>query len=97
MGDIWDWIEKYESLLDDYHNIQDQLSILTDMHNDLVNKYHLAVAKMEKMRCGENCKHSYWANTGSCYDRKCRLSYCDCIGYCDKWEMKNTEDESIFY
>lgn len=52
MGDIWDWIEKYESLLDDYHNLQDQLSILTDIHNDLVNKYHRLVAKLEEIENG---------------------------------------------
>lgn len=41
----------------------------------------------EKMKCGGNCRHGYYVNTGGCYDMKCRLTYCDCINCNDKWEL----------
>lgn len=44
----------------------------------------------EKMKCGENCKHSYYVNTGGCYDRKCRLTGCDCVNCTDKWELRKS-------
>lgn len=45
-------------------------------------------AQIEKMKCGQNCKHEYWVNTGGCYDQKCRFTGLDCVNCKDKWEMK---------
>lgn len=44
-------------------------------------------AQIEKMKCGENCKHLYHVNTGGCYDAKCDLNYLDCINCKNKWEL----------
>ena len=40
--------------------------------------------QIEKMKCGQNCKHSYLYQE----DRKCKLTYCDCINCKDKWELQ---------
>lgn len=40
--------------------------------------------QIEKMKCGQNCKHSYLYQE----DRKCKFTYCDCINCKDKWELK---------
>jgi len=45
-------------------------------------------AQIEKMKCGGNCKHEYWINTGGCYDQKCRFTGLDCTNCKDKWELK---------
>ena len=45
-------------------------------------------AQIEKMKCGGNCKHEYWINTGGCYDQKCRFTGLDCTNCKDKWEIK---------
>lgn len=45
-------------------------------------------ALIEKMKCGGNCKHEYWINTGGCYDQKCRFTGLDCTNCKDKWEIK---------
>ena len=39
--------------------------------------------QIEKMKCGQNCKHSYLYQE----DRKCKFTYCDCINCKDKWEL----------
>lgn len=44
--------------------------------------------QIEKMKCGGNCKHEYWINTGGCYDQKCRFTGLDCTNCKDKWEIK---------
>ena len=44
--------------------------------------------KIEKMKCGGNCKHLYHVNTGDCYDAKCDLTYCDCTNCKDEWELR---------
>lgn len=41
-------------------------------------------AQIEKMKCGQNCKHSYLYQE----DRKCKFTYCDCINCKDKWELR---------
>lgn len=41
-------------------------------------------AQIEKMKCGQNCKHSYLYQE----DMKCEFTYCDCINCKDKWELK---------
>ena len=40
-------------------------------------------AQIEKMKCGQNCKHSYLYQE----NRKCKFTYCDCINCKDKWEL----------
>ena len=40
--------------------------------------------QIEKMKCGQNCKHSYLYQE----DRKCKFTYCDCINCKDKWELR---------
>ena len=40
--------------------------------------------RIEKMKCGQNCKHSYLYQE----DRKCKFTYCDCTNCKDKWELK---------
>ncbi len=44
-------------------------------------------AQIEKMKCGQNCKHSYLYQE----DRKCKFTYCDCINCKDKWEIKEND------
>lgn len=39
--------------------------------------------QIERMKCGQNCKHSYLYQE----DRKCKFTYCDCINCKDKWEL----------
>ena len=39
--------------------------------------------QIEKMKCGQNCKHSYLYQE----DRKCKFTYCDCTNCKDKWEI----------
>ena len=41
------------------------------------------VEQIEKMKCGQNCKHSYLYQE----DRKCKFTYCDCINCKDEWEL----------
>ena len=40
--------------------------------------------QIEKMKCGQNCKHSYLYQE----NRKCKFTYCDCINCKDKWELR---------
>ena len=47
--------------------------------------------QIEKMKCGGNCKHEYWINTGGCYDQKCRFTGLDCTNCKDKWEIKEND------
>lgn len=42
------------------------------------------MAQIEKMKCGQNCKHSYLYQE----DMKCKFTYCDCINCKDKWQLK---------
>lgn len=56
-------------------------------YNDFCKMKREYEEQIKKMKCGENCKHSYNVNTGGCYDMKCRLTYCDCINCDDKWEL----------
>lgn len=50
----------------------------------LTDKVKELEQQIEKMKCGQNCKHSYLYQE----DRKCKFTYCDCINCKDKWEMK---------
>lgn len=52
--------------------------------NGLKNRIAELEAKIEKMKCGQNCKHSYLYQE----DRKCKFTYCDCINCKDKWELR---------
>lgn len=52
--------------------------------NGLKNRIVDLEAQIEKMKCGQNCKHSYLYQE----DRKCKFTYCDCINCKDKWESR---------
>ncbi len=52
--------------------------------HDLNERNKMLQAQIEKMKCGQNCKHSYLYQE----DRKCKFTYCDCINCKDKWELR---------
>lgn len=58
-------------------------SLLTSVEN-LNESVQELEAQIEKMKCGQNCKHSYLYQE----DRKCKFTYCDCINCKDKWELR---------
>ncbi len=57
-------------------------------NDNLIKQVRTLKAQIEKMKCGGNCKHEYWINTGGCYDQKCRFTGLDCTNCKDKWEIK---------
>lgn len=67
--------------------LKKQIDQLSNDNHVLKTSFITQQDQIEKMKCGGNCKHSYYANTGGCYDMKCRLTYCDCINCKDKWEL----------
>ena len=80
--------EHCNQLLKDKGNLTDELNEKT---KDLLNANHRIEQleqQIEKMKCGQNCKHEYWVNTGGCYDQKCRFTGLDCTNCKDKWKGK---------
>ena len=61
-----------------------QIEELEKRCNELFFQVNEQIAQIEKMKCGQNCKHSYLYQE----DRKCEFTYCDCINCKDKWELK---------
>lgn len=52
--------------------------------NEIGKRAYELEKQIEKMKCGQNCKHSYLYQE----DRKCKFTYCDCTNCKDKWELK---------
>lgn len=61
-----------------------QIKQLGERCNQLLKDKGELKAQIEKMKCGQNCKHSYLYQE----DRKCKFTYCDCINCKDKWELR---------
>ena len=81
--------EEREKLLEDF---TEQLKANADYQiegrdleiKELCDENEQLKAQIEKMKCGQNCKHSYLYQE----DRKCKFTYCDCINCKDKWQLK---------
>ena len=52
-------------------------------YNEVVRVCTEYEKRIDTMKCGQNCKHSYLYQE----DRKCKFTYCDCINCKDKWEL----------
>ena len=70
----------------------EQIRALQKDKGELTDKVKELKAQIEKMKCGGNCKHEYWKNTGGCYDQKCRFTGLDCTNCKDKWKGKWEND-----
>ena len=91
------WYEKYKELkkenkqlkekVEGYEITRDRLIEIgfpTFMScKDYTDQTDRLLERIEKMKCGQNCKHSYLYQE----DRKCKFTYCDCINCKDKWEL----------
>lgn len=62
----------------------EQIRALQKQNGELTDKVKELEAQIEKMKCGQNCKHSYLYQK----DRKCKFTYCDCVNCKHKWEIK---------
>lgn len=71
-----------------FNNAYNQKIHEVRVNDDYLKKVCELEDMTEKMKCGENCKHSYYANTYGCYDMKCEFTNCDCLHYKDRGEMK---------
>lgn len=61
-----------------------QIVALQNEKGELTDRVKELEAQIEKMKCGQNCNHSYLYQE----DRKCEFTYCDCINCKDKWELR---------
>ena len=83
----------------DVQKMKDKIAELEQENNkllDVINNQDVKIAdleqQIEKMKCGQNCKHEYWINTGGCYDQKCRFTGLDCTNCKDDWKGKWEND-----
>lgn len=63
------------------------IDIVLDWNKCLQEENGKLKDQIEKMKCGQNCKHSYLYQE----DRKCKFTYCDCTNCKDKWEIKEND------
>ena len=75
-------------LIDNVNDLEDKLANADYQLEGRDNEIRELNEKIEKMKCGGNCKHLYHVNTGDCYDAKCDLTGCDCTNCKDEWELR---------